>query len=273
MGLFQPTLKGLPLHLQEVQSALDTTRLGGKFHYFNELDSTNSHARRLAEEGAPEGVVVIAEQQSHGRGRLGRHWVSPPYANLYLTVILRPRLPPAEASQITLMAAIALADAVVSVVAERPAIKWPNDILVNGKKLAGVLTESSCHSDRIDYVILGIGVNVNFPRAFMPDELRERATSLMEAGGKWVSREAFLRRLIQGLDRCYEILEESGFGALAPRWEDYFGQRGKKVRAEMVDEVVLGRAMGIDHDGALLVKDERGELKRIIAGDVIALEN
>lgn len=266
-------MKGLPLQLQEVQNGLATTRLGVQFHYFHQLDSTNTCARRLAAEGALEGEVVIAEEQTRGRGRLGRIWVSPPYLNLYFSVVLRPLLPPIHAPQITLMAAVALADAAAAFSSRPPVIKWPNDILVDGRKLAGILTESSCTSERIEFVILGIGVNVNLPRELMADGIRERATSLIEAGQKSVSREAFFRRLIQDLDRCYGILEESGFGAIAPRWEAYFGHRGKQVRVGMEDEVWTGTATGIDRDGALIVQDNKGALHRIIAGDVTAVED
>ena len=267
------SVKGVPLQLQEVQSGLATKCLGAQFHYFHELDSTNTYARRLAEQGAPEGEVVIAEEQTQGRGRLGRIWVSPPYINLYFSVVLRPGLSPIHAPQITLMAAVALADAVAEFISRPPVIKWPNDILVDGRKLAGILTESSCTSERIEFVILGIGVNVNFPRELMADGIRERATSLMEAGQKSVSREAFLRRLLQDLDRCYGILQESGFGAIAPRWEGYFGHRGKKVRVEMTDDVLIGTAKGIDRDGALIVQSDQGVLHRIIAGDVTAVKD
>ncbi len=260
-----------PLSLDEIQGALGTKRLGTQFHYFEEIDSTNSHARRLAETGAPEGEVVIAERQFEGRGRLGRSWESPPYCNLYFSLLLRPSLAPVHAPQITLMAAIALADTVAAFVAEPPAIKWPNDILLRGKKVAGILTESSCDAKRIEFVILGIGVNLNFPWERMPASIRDRATSLMEVGRKKFSRENFLRRLIQDLDRCYGILEDFGFDAIAPRWEAYFALRGRRVRVEMVDEVISGTATGIDGDGALLLEAEDGVLRRVLAGDVIPL--
>ena len=144
--------------------------------------------------------------------------------------------------------------------------------MIDGRKLAGVLTESSCTSERIEFVILGIGVNVNYPRDLMADVIREGATSLMEVGQKSVSREAFLRRLIQDLDRCYGILQESGFGAIAPRWEAYFGQREQKVKVELEHEVLIGEAKGIDSDGALIVQSADGARHRIIAGDVTVLK-
>jgi BirA family biotin operon repressor/biotin-[acetyl-CoA-carboxylase] ligase len=259
----------LPLGVDQIQGGLGTSRLGKKIHYFIKLDSTNSHARRLAEQGAQAGEVVIAESQTQGRGRLGRPWVSPPHVNLYLSIILRPKLPPVNAPQITLMAAVALAEALSAFIPVLPAIKWPNDVLAGGKKLAGILTESVCHGERIDFVILGIGVNINYPAESMPDAIRKRATSLISLTGASVSRESVVRRLIQDLDRCYGELEETGFQSLAPRWEARFELRGKKVRVEMTDRIIIGTARGIDRDGALILEDGRGELQRVVAGDVV----
>jgi BirA family biotin operon repressor/biotin-[acetyl-CoA-carboxylase] ligase len=264
--------KGRPLDIGKIAGQLNTKRLGRRFYYLTEIDSTNRYARDLAEGGANEGEVVIAESQSQGRGRLGRTWISPPYLNLYFSLILRPRLAPLHAPQITLMAAVALGDSFGSFLPCPAVIKWPNDILVDGKKLAGVLTESSCTATELEFVILGIGVNVNFPRELMPDGIRDRATSLMEIGAAMVDREAFLGRLIQDLDRCYGVLEESGFDALAPIWESRFGLRGCRVKVAMTDGVVTGRAQGIDADGALIVETGGGKRERIIAGDVIPLE-
>jgi BirA family biotin operon repressor/biotin-[acetyl-CoA-carboxylase] ligase len=263
----------LPLQLHQIQDGLVTNRLGKIIHYFSAIDSTNLYARRLAEQGAPEGEVVIAESQTQGRGRLGRPWVSPPYVNLYFSVILRPQLPPSHAPQITLMAAVALADAVAAFIPVAPAIKWPNDILAGGKKLAGILAESACHSDRVDFVILGIGVNINYPFDWMPDLIRQRATSVIILAGETVCREIFVRRLIQDLDRCYGELEEAGFDAIAQRWEARFGLRGKKVRVEMADRILIGMAKGIDPDGALVLEDGQGERQRVVAGDVIPVED
>ena len=262
-----------PLQLQEVRDGLATRRLGKSLHYFSEIDSTNAYARRFAERGASEGAVIIAEAQTRGRGRSNRSWVSPPFVNLYFSVILRPQLPPVHAPQLTLMAAVALSDTIADFIPAPPIIKWPNDILVGGKKLAGVLTESSCDSERIEFVILGIGVNLNYPVTSMPEVIRERATSIVGLTEKNVSREAFMRRLIQDLDRCYGELEEVGFDSLAARWEALFGLRGKRVRVEMGDQIIIGTARGIDRDGALILEDERGERQRIVAGDVVPVED
>jgi len=269
-----PGTIGEPLRLQDVQGNLATRRLGKHFHYFSEIDSTNSYARQLARRGAVEGEVIVAEAQTRGRGRLGRTWESPPFLNLYCSIILRPKLPPVNAPQLTLMAAVALTETVGAFISDdAPTIKWPNDILVGGKKLAGILTESSCHADQIDFVILGIGVNLNYPVSWMSETIRGTATSIITLTQKSVSRELFFGRLIQDLDRCYGELEEAGFGVIAPRWEAGFGMRGKQVRVEWTGGVLVGTARGIDTDGALIVEDGQRKRRRIVAGDVVPVDD
>ena len=269
---FTADCTGSSLALDELGAALAAGRIGKKFHYFAEVASTNAHARALAKQGAAESEIVIAEAQSQGRGRLGRRWQSPPYANLYFSVILRPKLAPADAPQITLMAAVAVVETVGSFIPQTANIKWPNDILVDGKKLAGILTEAALTSERVEYVILGIGVNLNYRVDQMAEEIRARATSIAELTGKLANRESFLGRLIQALDRCYGELEESGFEPMARRWSAHFALLGRRVRVELLDQVVSGRARGIDRDGALVIEDETGARHRVIAGDVIPLE-
>ncbi|HEX9443513.1 MAG TPA: biotin--[acetyl-CoA-carboxylase] ligase [Candidatus Binatia bacterium] len=260
------------LEPEEIQKGLESARLGKRIHYFPELDSTNQYAFHLAKAGGEEGEVVIAECQTRGKGRLGRSWFSPPGLNLYLSVVLKPRLPPAQAPRLTLMAAVALAETVQSFLGAPPAIKWPNDILVGGKKLAGILTESSSGAERLDFVVIGIGVNLNLPESALPEEIRATATSLLMLTKKAVDRAAFTRELIRSLDRCYGELEERGFPGIAGRWEAFFELKGRRVRVEMGDRQLGGTARGIDADGALIVEEEGGALTRVIAGDVIPLE-
>jgi BirA family biotin operon repressor/biotin-[acetyl-CoA-carboxylase] ligase len=260
------------LDLALVRRRLKSGRLGAQLHYFTELDSTNTRARELAAAGAAQGEVVLAESQTQGRGRLGRRWESPAFRNLYLSIILRPKLAPALTQQITLMAAVAVAETVGFFIGRPPEIKWPNDILADGKKLAGILAEAAFDAKRVEYVVLGIGVNVDYRAETMPETLRPRATSIAEAAGQRVSRDRVLIRLIQHLDRCYAELEESGFVALQPRWEAHFGLRGKQVRIDLGGETFLGRALGIDRKGALIVATEDGQRRSVVAGDVVPLE-
>ncbi len=255
----------------EIHKALSSQRLCKNIHYFEMLESTNITAQKLARQGALEGEIVVAEQQTHGKGRLGRNWSSPPRTNLYLSLILRPKLLPAHTPQITLMAAVAVADTVASFLPMAPEIKWPNDILVQGKKIAGILTESSCDSERVLFVILGIGVNLNYSKARMPETIRDKATSLLELTQRPVDRSAFAARLIHNLDQCYGSLEKSGFPGISSRWEGYFRLRGKQVRVEMPDGHTSGKALGIDMDGALILEGKGGDPERILAGDVIPI--
>lgn len=263
----------MPLDAAAVGAAMEAGRLRGPLHYHPATDSTNTLARRLAEQGGAEGEIVLAEAQTLGRGRLDRRWESPPYVNLYLSIILRPKLPARHAAQITLAAAVALADTARFFLGEAPEIKWPNDILVGGKKLAGILTEASCDAERIHFVILGIGMNVNYRAAAMPQELRLRATSLADVKGADFPRETVLARLIQDLDRCYGVLDDAGFDCLRPQWEKHFGWRGRRVRAEHRGHAIVGRALGIDSEGGLIVEDDRGQRITIIAGDVVPAES
>ena len=262
----------IPLQLEAIRNAGRGGRFDKQIHYFSELDSTNLFAVRRAQEGGEEGEIVVAERQTHGKGRMGRSWFSPPGLNLYLSAILRPKFHPLDAPQITLMAAVALAEAAQSFVADPVSIKWPNDILVNGRKLAGILTESSCDPDRIHYVILGVGVNLNLSRESLPDALKNSATSVLMLTGKPIDRTAFVCRLIRGLDQCYGELERQGFVRLAERWESFFALKGKRVRVEMAGRQVAGLASGIDKDGALILRLEDGSHQRVLAGDVIPLD-
>jgi BirA family biotin operon repressor/biotin-[acetyl-CoA-carboxylase] ligase len=261
-----------PLSIDAIRAGLENLRFARKIHYFTKIDSTNVYARQRAEEGAPEGEVVITDEQTDGKGRLGRAWVSPPRANLYLSLILRPDLAPAQVGQLTFTAAVALAETVGSFAGLAPEIKWPNDVLVDGKKLAGILSECSVQSGRVLYAILGIGVNLNYPKAFMPEGLRNRATSLMAALDRAVDRNLFAGLLIRRLERCYLDLLTAGFGRMALRWEGFFRLNGKRVRVEMPDKTVHGIVRGIDPEGALLVEDHSGLTRRVVAGDVIPAE-
>jgi BirA family biotin operon repressor/biotin-[acetyl-CoA-carboxylase] ligase len=252
----------------EIKPLLKTKWLGKTVHYFRALDSTNSKAYELANQGAEEGEVVIAESQKKGKGRLGRNWFSPPFSNLYLSVILRPKIPPPQAPLITLMAAVATAEAIEKTSGLQPLIKWPNDILLNGRKMAGLLNEIKSETDRIHFVILGIGVNLNIDEKMFPKEIRSVATSMKREMGQGVSRKIFLASLLQELEKWYTVFLRQGEGVILKSWRERAKIKGRQVKMTSFGETITGRAIDVDSDGALIIETKRGERKRVVAGDI-----
>lgn len=252
----------------EVKSFLKTKWMGKTIHYFPSLDSTNSKAYELATKGAEEGEVVIAESQEKGRGRLGRNWFSPPSLNLYLSVILRPQIPPHQAPLITLMAAVATAGAIKKYSGLHPLIKWPNDILLKGRKVAGLLNEVRSETDRIHFVILGIGVNLNLDEKMFPKEIRSIATSMKREMGQAISRKEFLSSLLQQLEEWYAIYLKEGGGVILNAWREKARIKGQRVKVTSWGETLSGIAVDVDLDGALILKMEDGKQRRVVAGDV-----
>ena len=252
----------------EVKPLLRTKWMGKTIHYFQTLDSTNSKAYQLALNGAEEGEVVVSESQEKGRGRLGRQWFSPPYLNLYISVILRPKISPHQASLNTLMAAVATADAIKKFSGLRPLIKWPNDILLRDRKVAGLLNEIHSETDRIHFVILGIGVNLNMDEKMFSKEIRTVATSLKIEMGQTVSRKAFLQFFLQELERWYSIFLEKGSAIILKAWRDRAHIKGRQVKVTSFGKTVAGIAIDVDSDGALILETEDGKRKRVVAGDI-----
>ena len=246
------------------------SRFGAAIHYFERLDSTSTTAFDLARSGAADGTVVIAEAQTRGRGRLGRSWVSPPFCNLYLSVVLRPPIAATAAPQLTLVAGVALAE-VVGLWTPGATIKWPNDVLVDGRKLAGVLTEMEADGDLVRFVILGIGVNLNSVMDDFPAELHDKATSLRLATGAAVDRVAFADALLARLEERYQLFLHSGFGAIRPLWEARSGLTGHVVAVDEGGRQQTGTVIGIDEDGVLLLHTASGE-RRIVAGEVTVID-
>jgi BirA family transcriptional regulator, biotin operon repressor / biotin---[acetyl-CoA-carboxylase] ligase len=242
--------------------------IGREIHVFKETASTNDVVERLARDGAKEGVVVFAESQTKGRGRLGRKWHSPAGQGLYFSVLLRPKLRPVEATQLTVVAATALVRAIEAATPVRPVIKWPNDLLVGGRKIAGVLTELSAELDTIKHLILGIGLDVNQTAKDFAPEIREVATSLRIAGGESVSRPELATRILREFDRDYARICGGGFEGLADEWETRCTTIGQNVAIRIGERILKGRAESLDADGALLIRTQHGRLERIIGGDV-----
>jgi len=235
---------------------------------FRETTSTNDVIEKLAADGVKEGVVVFAESQSKGRGRLGRRWVSPPRKGLWFSVLLRPDLRPSEATRLTIAASTALVRAMRSECELRPEIKWPNDILLRGRKVAGILTELNAELDLVKYLILGIGVDVNLNASDYPEDLRKLATSMKIEAGETQDRAALAAAILRELDRDYARLGDGQFESVADEWEERCKTIGRDVVIGLGSRKIQGRAERLDADGALLLRTEHGHLERIIGGDV-----
>jgi BirA family biotin operon repressor/biotin-[acetyl-CoA-carboxylase] ligase len=255
-----------------LQLRLTGRRIGCRLYCEETVDSTNRVAMELARRGAPEGTVVLADCQTAGRGRLQRSWQSPPGCNLYLSVILRPAIPPHDASQITLLAGVAVAEAISVVCSERVGIKWPNDLLIGGRKVCGILTEARTARGVIDSIVVGVGLNVNVERANFDPAHRETATSLREETGREHSREDLLFLLCERLEKWYGTFLHEGFAPVREAWLARVEMAGKRLRVLFLDEVQEGVFAGIDRDGALLIADEQGAVRRITAGDATIMK-
>jgi len=257
------------LHRADLLSLTTGNRIIGRdVQIFSETTSTNDLADKLGRDGVPEGAVVFAESQTRGRGRLGRTWFSPPGKGLWFSVLLRPDMRPQAATQMTVAAATAAVRAIRAQTGISPEIKWPNDVLVGGKKLAGILTEMSAELDRIKYMVLGIGLDVNLSRDELPPELRPMATSLQIETGKSWRRADVAAAMLAELDRDYGRITAGGFSEVAEEWERHCSTLGQQVTINMGARVVHGRAESLDDDGALLLRTEHGHLERIVGGDV-----
>jgi len=254
-------------------SALSSRIFGCRVHYFDEIDSTNLYALRLAREGAEEGEVVVADGQTQGRGRLGRSFFSPQGVNLYVSIILRPQIPARQVPQLTLVAGVAVAETVESFSGLKPSLKWPNDTLLNGRKVSGILTEMETQGSRVSLVVSGIGVNLNCPREVFPEELRGKATSVFIETGQKVDRAAFAAELLGRLAEHYFLFLRQGLATVRCLWENYSDLTGKRVVVDKAGRRVEGQAIGLDEDGALVLEGEEGERLRVLAGEVTVVES
>jgi BirA family biotin operon repressor/biotin-[acetyl-CoA-carboxylase] ligase len=258
------------LHADDLAARLGETKVVGRdIRVFQETTSTNDVLERLARDGVKEGVVVFAESQTKGRGRLGREWLSPPNKGLWFSVLLRPSLRPQEATQLTIASATAVRRAIQNQTGLKTGVKWPNDILLNGRKTAGILTEMAAEVDRVKHVIVGIGVDVNLDSDDFRADLQKTATSLKIELGKAESRSELAVCILHELDADYHRLSTGDFGAVANEWEEHCITIGRVVSIHTGDRKVRGRAESLTEDGALLVRTEHGHLERIIGGDVL----
>jgi BirA family biotin operon repressor/biotin-[acetyl-CoA-carboxylase] ligase len=259
------------LYPEEVLPGLETRWLARSYVHLETTDSTNRVAFELGTRGAPHGATVVAEGQSAGRGRLGRSFFSPPHVNLYTSILLRPALTLPEAPPLVLAAAVAVAETIAATVGDAAAvaIKWPNDVLLGGRKTSGILMELQAEGSRVAFAVLGIGVNLNVDPRDFPAEFRPAATSVAAFQGRRVDRVAFARLLYGTLEAALDACVAGGFERLRPRFEARFRMAGQAVRVtEAGGGILRGVALGIDADGALLVRRDDGTTARVIAGDV-----
>ena len=256
------------MEIDKIQENLQTKKLGKKIIHLHEIDSTNDLAKELANYGASEGTIVIAETQTAGRGRLGRKWFSP-RGGLYFSIILRPKVRVKESVGLVFVAGLAVAEVLHENYGLNVATKWPNDVLVNGRKICGILSEMKTKGERVNYVVIGVGINanINVKKGF-PEELKTVATSIENELGRKVRLEELLKLLLEKLDILYEEFLEEGFLQVLKRWKEYASFLGKEV--EVTDEVkrLHGLALDVDDEGALIIKLENGTMKRVFVGDV-----
>lgn len=248
----------------------------GKRHFFawdirvfEEASSTNDLLARMAQEGAREGTVIFAETQSRGRGRLGREWTSHSRKGLWFSVLLRPDLRPQSATRLTITAAVALVRAINLQTQNNVKIKWPNDIFFGGKKVAGILTEINGELDRINYAIIGVGIDVNQTREEFSPELRTSATSLQIAADREIRRADLAVAVLSELDQACKRTYSGQFDAVAKEWSSYCSTLGQRVSIRQGERNITGIADSIDSEGALLVCTEDGRLETVVGGDVI----
>ncbi len=251
----------------EIKSLMHTEWVAKEVLYFDTIDSTNTKAQELAEKGYPSGTLVVADKQESGKGRRGRSWVSPSGTGIFMTLMIKPDINPNNASMLTLVAALAVAKAITSVTGEEAMIKWPNDIVVNGKKVCGILTEMNAQFDYINHIVVGIGINVH--NESFPEEISQMASSLMiEAGGKRFHRAQIIAETMSYFEQYYDtFLKTQDLSALVREYDKLLVNRNKSVRVLDPKEPFDGKAMGITPKGELIV-DTWESRKLVSSGEV-----
>ncbi len=251
----------------EIDRYRTSAGIGSKIIHRDNIDSTNNFAFQQAMGGEPEGTCVVAESQNKGKGRLGRKWSSPGGRNIYLSVILRPRVHPSQVYPITFLSSLAVADTIEQLTDLKPTLKWPNDVLIGPRKISGTLIELSTEADAVRFVVIGIGLNVNLEMKDMDREIRAKATSLLVETKKTFERPRACGILLSNLERYYGVFKSDGPRAICDIWEEKAQVRGKYLEINQMGEIYAGLARGIDRDGAIIL-DINGTTKKILAGDV-----
>ncbi len=252
---------------EEIGYGLKTTFIGKKIYYYDLINSTMDVAFRLGLDDEPEGSVVCAEGQTKGKGRLGRVWNSPKSKGIYMSVILRPNFSLTDTVKLTLLSAVAVCEAIRNVTAIPVSIKWPNDVLLGNKKIAGILTELNAETERVRFIVIGIGINVNTSVSVLP----ENATSLKKEFGKKISRVVLVQEVLRCLEKWYENMQLNGFLPMIEQWKEFSCTLGRRVRVTNFGGDIEGVAVDIDEYGGLVVRSEQGDLVKRMSGDVVLL--
>lgn len=265
-------LVGIPdrLYAEEIRDGLTTEFIGRQVFYCSSVSSTNDLAKKLSSQGVgvSDGSIVVAEEQTGGRGRLGREWFSLKYKAICFSLILFPPVNPSEVAQVTMVTAVALAVAIRKETGAPVGIKWPNDLMVGGKKLCGILAELGAEIDKINYLVVGAGININQVLREFPEEVREIATSLKIEIGSTVNRVKLLQAVLSEFERWYRIWLKKGFSEILVKWKEMSVSLHRPVRIYAMDKSWVGWAEDVDQDGALLLRLPDGELQRVVVGDV-----
>lgn len=246
--------------------------IGGSLYYYPKIGSTNDEAFRLAASGAPEGAAVIADSQTKGKGRLQRVWHSPPDSNIYTSIILRPGFKLVQAPQISIAAGVAVAEIISECCPGQVQLKWPNDVLINKKKVCGILSQIKTSANCIDFIVLGIGINVNIGNDQLPPDIRDIATSMTIETGREIARPELIISLYENIAKWYKQLTQEGFGAIKEKWLNLAPMIGRKVQVMFHQEVISGEAFGLDDDGSLMILTVNNERVKVAAGDATILK-
>ncbi|MGH4051479.1 MAG: biotin--[acetyl-CoA-carboxylase] ligase [Clostridium sp.] len=256
------------LTFEEIRNFINTKYIGQNILHYDSIGSTNSKAKELAEAGCAHGTVVISEEQTSGRGRLGRNWVSPKYKGIWMSIILRPNITTQNASQITLIGAAAAQKAIMKM-GVKTSIKWPNDIVINGKKVCGILTEMSGEIDHINYLVMGIGINVNLDAEDIPTELKDVATSLKLESGKFMDRKLLVANILNIFEELYyDFVENGNIKETIDVCRKNSMLLGKEIQLVSRGEIRIAKAISISDAGELLVENEQGIIEYIVSGEV-----
>jgi len=250
----------------KLKDTLDTNYIGKEIHYFREVNSTNEVAKKLAREGAPEGTIVIAESQSMGKGRRGKKWISP-LGGAWMSIVLRPNTLPVKAPQLTFIAGVAAAQTIKDEYGLEVGIKWPNDVLIQNKKVCGILTEINTEKDAIDYIITGIGIDANIDMNLLPPELRETTTSIKSELDRDISRMILVQKFLGNFEIMYDEFNKGDFRHILNKWREFSKTIGSKVEIRKGTEIVKGEAVGVNNKGALILELKDGTLRKIISGE------